>query len=128
MIDSSASKDGFASIDVQAWMNHISLDSIGIAGFSHNFGTLEGKPAEVADLFDAFAKVPPGKLNQLLLMLAFAFPWLLHLPTKRQQHIMKFNHGMEVIANELLDRTRKELTGELKTQDNSIIGLIGACR
>jgi hypothetical protein len=49
-----SSKDGDAVIEVQNWINHISLDTIGIAGFSHDFGSLDGKRASVTEVFDAF--------------------------------------------------------------------------
>ncbi|KAG2095662.1 cytochrome P450, partial [Suillus discolor] len=54
------SKDDDAVIEVQNWMNHISyakiffLDMVGIAGFSHDFGSLDGKPASVTEVFDTF--------------------------------------------------------------------------
>ncbi|KAG6333009.1 hypothetical protein ID866_6077 [Astraeus odoratus] len=39
---------GNAIIEVQDWMNHISLDTIGLAGFSHDFGTLDGKRGPIS--------------------------------------------------------------------------------
>ncbi|KAG6375250.1 cytochrome P450 [Boletus reticuloceps] len=44
----SSGEDG-AIIDVQNWMNYISLDTIGLAGFSHDFGALDGKHASVTE-------------------------------------------------------------------------------
>ena len=40
-------------------MNCISLDSIGIAGFGHDFGALEGKKSTVEQVFDAFGTLKP---------------------------------------------------------------------
>ncbi|KAL0067301.1 hypothetical protein AAF712_005699 [Marasmius tenuissimus] len=45
-------------IEVQEWMNHVALDTIGIAGFSHDFGSLDGKPSAVAAAFESWAKLP----------------------------------------------------------------------
>lgn len=43
--------NGNRTIEVQAWMNHSSLDNLGITGFGHDFGSLDGKDPEVpADL------------------------------------------------------------------------------
>ncbi|KAK0448200.1 hypothetical protein EV421DRAFT_117164 [Armillaria borealis] len=36
--------DGTSTIDVQNWMNRISMDNIGITGFFHDFGAIDGKP------------------------------------------------------------------------------------
>ena len=38
----------------------MSLDSIGIAGFGHDFGALEGRKSTVEEVFDAFVDVKPS--------------------------------------------------------------------
>ncbi|KAK2462255.1 hypothetical protein APHAL10511_005751 [Amanita phalloides] len=43
-----------AVIDVQKWMNRITLDSIGIAGFGHDFKALEGHQSPVIKVFESF--------------------------------------------------------------------------
>ncbi|KAG2033464.1 hypothetical protein BDR03DRAFT_1094383 [Suillus americanus] len=42
-----SSTDGDAVIEVQNWMYYIFLDTIGIAGFSYDFGSLDGKRPSV---------------------------------------------------------------------------------
>ncbi|THH01154.1 hypothetical protein EW145_g6961, partial [Phellinidium pouzarii] len=39
-------------------MNCVSLDSIGLAGFGHDFGALEGRHSDVAEMFDSFSSLP----------------------------------------------------------------------
>ncbi|KAF8122230.1 cytochrome P450 [Boletus edulis] len=59
-------------------MNRISLDTIGLTGFSHNFGALvQGKQSSVAGFFDAFATttfdighILLGQVFPLLILLA----------------------------------------------------------
>ncbi|KAG6375283.1 cytochrome P450 [Boletus reticuloceps] len=82
-----------ALIEVQSWMNHISLDTIGLAGFSLNFGALEGKHASVTEVLDTFTTSPRAMaLNKGLILLG-----------------QKLNVAMEKILNVLLARTKKEL-------------------
>uniref|UniRef100_P9WEI9 Cytochrome P450 monooxygenase claP n=1 Tax=Ampulloclitocybe clavipes TaxID=56467 RepID=CLAP_AMPCV len=112
-------------IDVQKWMNHISLDSIGIAGFSHDFGSLDGKHSDVAAVFDSFGTSKPSYFSMVIFLLAQVFPILLKLPTNRNLLTNKLRKTMSEIADVLLDRTRKEKEGKMGiVEEKSIIGLL----
>ncbi|KAM5540661.1 hypothetical protein V8D89_005692 [Ganoderma adspersum] len=116
----------FATIDVQKWMNHVSLDSIGIAGFSHDFGSLEGRPSAVAEVFDAMGHVKPGIFTAAALFFGNVFPVLWRLPTETRLLQLKLNKCMEDIAVPLLENTRREMNGlgEKGKEERSIIGLL----
>jgi hypothetical protein len=73
MIDTSS---GMAIIDVEDWMNRVAMDSIGIAGFSHDFRRLEGKRNPIADAFDNLAEDTPS-INAWGVALGNQFPFLL---------------------------------------------------
>ncbi|KAH7921992.1 cytochrome P450 [Leucogyrophana mollusca] len=115
-----------AIIEVQQWMNHISLDTIGIAGFSHDFGSLDGKHADVTEVFDSFSSAKPSPIFGVLVSLAPVFPWLVRLPNPRTKLIQKLNASMGDISNQLLARTRKEKEGGVTGihEEKSIIGLL----
>ncbi|KAI9456893.1 cytochrome P450 [Boletus coccyginus] len=116
-----------ALIEVQNWMNHISLDTIGLAGFSHDFGALEGKHATVTEVFDTFGASPRSSAPIIgLFLLAQIFPFLSQLPTARTNLVQKLNIATEEISNELIARTQKELEmGVIEDQEEkSIIGLL----
>ncbi|KAH9928825.1 cytochrome P450 [Fomitopsis serialis] len=115
---------GDAVIDVQGWMNHVSLDTIGIAGFSHDFGTLQGKHSTVANTFDAFGTLKPSLLGGMQFAIGMVFPWVLKIPTGFRRLVNKLNENMGEIAQELLENTRKESEGESKAEEKSIIGLL----
>ncbi|KAI6040775.1 cytochrome P450 [Pisolithus marmoratus] len=56
-----ANEGGSVVLDVQKWMNYVSLDSFGIAGFSYDFGSLDGKPNAMISVLDAIgASLPEG--------------------------------------------------------------------
>jgi cytochrome P450 len=125
--DVESSEDGNAVIEVQNWMNHISLDTIGIAGFSHDFGSLDGKHASVTEVFDTFGNNPQASaVNQVFLMLASAFPIIAKIPTKRTTLAKKLNVTMGEISNDLLIRSRREEDVNMKEaeEEKSIIGLL----
>ncbi|KIJ12890.1 hypothetical protein PAXINDRAFT_14252 [Paxillus involutus ATCC 200175] len=114
-----------AIIEVQSWMNHISLDSIGIAGFSHDFGSLDGKKTSVTEVFDAFGH-SSSAINVVLLLLSQAFPFITRIPTSRSKLIRRLNATIGEISAVLLDRTRKEKELGIADEkgDHSIIGLL----
>ncbi|KAJ7476855.1 cytochrome P450 [Mycena galericulata] len=113
-------------IDVEHWMNMVALDSIGIAGFSHDFRTLDGKYAAVAAAFDSLSFEGTGLLSNLVFLLGMQFPLLAHLPSQRNRIIRKLRLSMSTIADELLEKTRREKKSHVsdETSDRSIIGLL----
>jgi len=114
-------------VEVQRWMNHISLDSIGLAGFSHDFGAIYGKKSAVTETFDAFSTTPPTKFFRFMfVVLGLVFPWFVNLPTARTQMSKKLNDAMAEIAEALLKRTRreKEQGGNEGEKDRSVIGAL----
>ncbi|KAI5117518.1 hypothetical protein M0805_009526 [Coniferiporia weirii] len=120
-----SSNSGEVIINVQKWMNCVSLDSIGIAGFSHNFGTLEGRHSDVAEMFDSFGTNPPGAISTILGLLGPVLPFLVKIPTQRQRMILKLHNSMEEIAETLLERSRKEKeAGQVGDTGRSIIGAL----
>ncbi|EIW75917.1 cytochrome P450, partial [Coniophora puteana RWD-64-598 SS2] len=92
-------------IDMQRWMNRLSLDAIGLAGFSHDFGALSGKTSAVSEALDAFAD-PPPPAYEFIGLLGLVFPWLMNLPIPKTQMILKVNNAMEDIARDLLETTK----------------------
>ncbi|KIM68473.1 hypothetical protein SCLCIDRAFT_1209288 [Scleroderma citrinum Foug A] len=125
LIDASSGES--AIIEVQSWMNHISLDNVGLAAFSHDFGSLDGKPASVTKIFDSFGSSSKrSKINADLLLLAQAFPILSFVSTPRDRLMQEMQEIMEDISNTLLERTKNEkergvLDGK---EEKSIIGIL----
>ncbi|KAF9224543.1 cytochrome P450 [Gyrodon lividus] len=103
------------------------LDAIGLAGFSHDFGSLDGKPASVTEIFDTFSASPRSTvLHVSLSLLAEIIPLLTHLPTARTKLTIRLNHAMGEISKVLMDKTRKEIEMDATEdkEEKSIIGLL----
>ncbi|KAF9457384.1 cytochrome P450 [Collybia nuda] len=119
------SNSGDAMIDVQKWMNHVSLDSVGIAGFGHDFGSLDGKYPPVVEVFETIGSSDKSFLSQFVFLMGPVLPTLQNLPTSDNRLFKRLRETMSEIADELLTRTRKERegkgTGE-KAEEKSIIG------
>ncbi|KAF7331491.1 Cytochrome P450 [Mycena kentingensis (nom. inval.)] len=121
-----ASSDGSATIEVQEWMNRVALDSVGIAGFSHDFGYLDGQSSPVTRAFEALQVLEVGIASELVFILSAAFPLLLSLPTERMRQFWELRRSLNVIAERLLENTRKEKEGNVAEEltDKSVIGLL----
>ncbi|KAG6332881.1 hypothetical protein ID866_6206 [Astraeus odoratus] len=115
---------GSAVVDVQDWMNHVSLDTIGLAGFSHDFGTLDGKRPVVDDALAAFGA--SSTKSTAFTLLLDRFPFILQLPTPRNGLLDKLHSAMAAISNELHVKMKKEKEeGNLGgKEDTSVIGLL----
>ena len=103
------------------------LDTLGLAGFSHNFGALQGKHAHVTEVFDIFGASPRSSaINTGLVLLAQAIPFLTDIPTSRRRLVKKLNVAMEEISNVLLSRTKKEMEMGVVggKEERSLIGLL----
>ncbi|KAI9456895.1 cytochrome P450 [Boletus coccyginus] len=85
-------------VEVQNWMNHISLDTIGLAGFSHDFGALDGKDTAVTEVFDTFGASPRSALNTGLFLLAQAFTFLSQLPKELEMGIIGGKEERSIIG------------------------------
>ncbi|KAI9464900.1 cytochrome P450 [Boletus coccyginus] len=123
LIESSGGES--AIIEAQNWC--VSLDTIGLACFSHDFGALEGKHATVTEVFDTFGASPrTSALNIGLFLLAQTFPFLSQLPTPRTNLVRKLNTVMEEISNQLIAQTQKEMKMGVigGKEERSIIGLL----
>ena len=104
------------------WYFH-SLDIIGLAGFSHDFGALDGKPNSITAIFDSFSTAPNASMTYAALsLLAQTFPILMDVPTTRTKLLRKMNSVMKEISNNLLVRTKNEL--EKGEGEKSIIGFM----
>lgn len=112
-----------AVIDVQQWMNHISLDSAGIAVLSHDFGALNGNDSDVVRVLNAFGS--SANVSHNLVILAQNFPSIMKLPLPRTQFSRKLSMIIGKICQEMLSRTRKEKeTGGAEQGDKSCLGLL----
>ncbi|KAK7023648.1 hypothetical protein VNI00_016610 [Paramarasmius palmivorus] len=106
-------------IEVQAWMNRVAIDSIGIAGFSHDFGALDGKVSPVVAAFESLGSARPSTLARINFLLSSVIPVLSYIPTERSRMFEELKRSMRAIADVLLERSRKAISDE-----KSIIGLL----
>ncbi|EIW76168.1 cytochrome P450 [Coniophora puteana RWD-64-598 SS2] len=114
-----ANPDG--AIEVQHWMNCISLDSIGVAGFSYDFGTVEGKDCAVADALKAASSSQLTMTQIAFILASFVFPWLAKLPNPGTASNRQLGESLGAIAKTLLEEGR---AGKQDSKSNSLVELL----
>ncbi|KAJ7200745.1 cytochrome P450 [Mycena pura] len=118
------SPDG-AIIDVQ----HC-LDGIGIAGFAHDFHSLDGAYSPVAAAFESFSFDGLSFFSNLVFILGLRFPLLAYLPFKRNRITAGLHRALSAIADDILQRSRREKMSrgrgvdDSEAGDRSVIGLL----
>ncbi|KAJ7032290.1 cytochrome P450 [Mycena alexandri] len=115
-----------AIIDVQKWLNAIGLDSIGIAGFAHDFHVLDGERSPVTAVFEALEHANINSFDTVVLILSFVFPIMSSLPTRRTRLFWELRRTLEEIAGRMLEDTRREKEVGVVDgmRDKSLIGLL----
>ncbi|KAJ7588140.1 cytochrome P450 [Mycena floridula] len=118
-------QDG-ATIEVGKWMAAIALDSVGLGGFSHDFGTLDGKTPRVLTAMDSFGEHGGDKtvMSPFMFLLAPVLPLLLKLPIGGQDAIGNLRKDLNVVGSALLERVRKEQEIGVAQGDKSVIGVL----
>jgi hypothetical protein len=118
-------REYFPSVRIEFFIRiRTSLDTIGIAGFSHDFGTLRGNSSAIAEVFDSIGRLKPSILHIIVVALGAALPVLARARTPRNSLLRKFKLNAEEIARELLERTAKEKGATDGKKDESVMGLL----
>ncbi|KAI5999039.1 cytochrome P450 [Pisolithus marmoratus] len=114
-------------LDVHKWMSYVSLDSFGIAGFSYDFGSLDGKPNSMISVLDAFgAPSTPNIWDNFVHLLSLFFPIVLNVPTSRGKMVAKLSARMSEMCDVLIDTTTKERDRGSNEQGSTISLLLKA--
>ncbi|KIL67269.1 hypothetical protein M378DRAFT_159670 [Amanita muscaria Koide BX008] len=106
------------TIDVQQW-----LDSMGIAGFGHDFRCLDGHKSPVSEALDGLLE---DSSFRVVLIISILFPQVLKLPLKQAKMIRRMQNAFSDIATVLLENFQKEknLSNSDVEKDRSILGLL----
>ncbi|KAK2463856.1 hypothetical protein APHAL10511_004161 [Amanita phalloides] len=114
-----------AIIDVQKWMGRITLDSVGIAGFGHDFKALEGQESPIFKVFQSFNTLRSGGARRLFILLGPIFPQIVNMPTERSRMFRRMRKATSEIASHLLEDSVREKESSQNIRDESILGLLG---
>jgi hypothetical protein len=101
------------------------LDSIGLAGFSHDFGALKGQSSRVGELLESTSRSPVSFIEKAVILFQPSLPFLTAVPTMRAQMRREFKGACGKLARGLLVQTAQN-EGSAADQ-KSILGLLSWC-
>lgn len=96
-------------VEIRLWASRATLDIIGLAGMSRDFGSLADPNNELAGQYHRILKEPPLWLK-LLFVVGFALgnPTALHkLPIERNREILEGSGYIRKVAQELISQKRE---------------------
>ncbi|KAL4079886.1 cytochrome P450 [Scleroderma yunnanense] len=95
----------YTSHDSLMSFSSISVDILGIAGFSYDFRSLDGKPNKMIAAFDAFRTSTQSFFHTGFFLLATVFHILMNAPTLRNTMFDEPFKGTSDLCDALLDKT-----------------------
>jgi hypothetical protein len=121
--------------DIQVWLNALayvlasschltsdadahSLDTTGLAGFSHDFDSFSGRKSDIARAFEELSDNSLGAADGLVAVLQPTFPLVSKIPTQRARAIARLKAACVIVARRFMERMGEE-KGE-----RSIMGLL----
>jgi len=107
--------------DVQKWLNAITLDSIGLAGFGYNFKAIEDQDSPVNEVFRHFNDSSSNDIRLMIDIISPIFPFIFNVPTRTVRMFRKLNKATSKFAAELL---KKNSGKEKDNSDQSLLGLL----
>ncbi|KAF7333047.1 hypothetical protein MVEN_02411200 [Mycena venus] len=108
-------------VDIQHWMNSVVLDSLGVAGFAHDFESLKGDYCTVTAAFYTLRATSTNSPSDIIFRLASTIPILRDIPTAKNRIIKDFQAYMNHIAEDVLERNAPTKS---HSEDKSILGLL----
>jgi hypothetical protein len=101
----------------------ISLDAMGIAGFSHDLGAIHDRRSEIRDGFERLTSLPMSVLDILVVVLQPVFPIVKSIPSARNSVYTQIKDACGQMARQLLNN----LAGSEDAVDaKSVLGLLSA--
>ncbi|KAI6040778.1 cytochrome P450 [Pisolithus marmoratus] len=92
------------------------LDTFGIAGFSYDFGSLDGKPNAMISALDAITEsFLEGFLSIAVALLTIVFPILMIVPTQQNKLFGEVYEQMSEICGTLMNNATKETDDQVST-------------
>ncbi|KAI0267407.1 cytochrome P450 [Gloeopeniophorella convolvens] len=118
-VTQSASPDGSLELDVYLWLNKVTLDIIGEAGFNYSFDSLHQEGShEMTEGFRQSTLFDPASFKFMLPML---FPPARLIPTDRSRAMANTLKSVNIIGRELIQRKKAEI---LATAESDVKGSV----
>ncbi|KAH8977228.1 cytochrome P450 [Lactarius akahatsu] len=121
LISKSTRKDGKLSFNTFVWLNKVTLDIIGLAGFNYAFNSLHAPDEKQNELYESIRSMLTTKAGQFMFILQLFFPLFRPIPTARSRVL---NRSMEVIrriGSQLIQDKKAAVLAELSLGASGVV-------
>lgn len=99
-------ESNFIDEDLQWWTNRLSLDAIGLAGFSYNFQSLSGNTNPLAVSLEALTNTSDNFVSFVMKALLFSFPAILKIPSQKGRYIAQTCSELGKVAIDMWNQAK----------------------
>ncbi|KAH9054513.1 cytochrome P450 [Lactarius vividus] len=120
LISKTTRKDGKLGLDTFTWLNKVTLDIIGLAGFNYAFNSLHSPDESQIELYESIRSMVTIKVEFMFLLQLF-FPLFRPIPTARSRVL---NRSLEVIrgvGSQLIRDKKAAVLAELSLDASGIV-------
>ncbi|KAH9030860.1 cytochrome P450 [Lactarius deliciosus] len=120
LISKSTRKDGKLGLDTFTWLNKVTLDIIGLAGFDYAFNSLHSPDENQNELYESIRSMLTIKVEFMFLLQLF-FPLFRPIPTARSRALNRSLEVIRRIGSQLIQDKKAAVLAELSSDASGVV-------
>ncbi|KAH9954761.1 cytochrome P450 [Russula dissimulans] len=121
LLSESTRKDGKISLDAYKWLNKITLDIIGSAGFNYSFDSLNSPDEKQNDFYEAIRSITVSPRDFSLILQIF-FPLFRVIPTRRTRILDRAFVTIRRMGSQIIQQRKAAVLAEHHSDGSGAVG------
>lgn len=121
LLSKSTRKDGKLGFDAFIWLNKVTLDIIGLAGFDYTFNSLHSPDEKQNELYESIRSILTIKAGEFMFILQLFFPLFRPIPTARSRVIDRALEDIRRIGSQLIQEKKAAVLAELSSDGSGVV-------
>ncbi|KAI9443950.1 cytochrome P450 [Lactarius indigo] len=121
LITKSTRKDGKLGFDAFVWLNKVTLDIIGLAGFDYAFNSLRSPDEKQNDLYESIRSMFTLKVGDFVFVFQLFFPLFRSIPTARSRALNRSLEVIRRIGSQLIQDKKAAVLAELNPGASGVV-------
>ncbi|KAF8267241.1 cytochrome P450 [Lactarius quietus] len=121
LISKSTRKDGKLGFNAFIWLNKVTLDIIGLAGFDYNFNSLRSPDESQNELYESIRSILTAKAGEFMFILQLFFPLFRPIPTERSRVLDRALGVIGRIGSQLIQDKKAAVLAEHSSDGAGVV-------
>ncbi|KAH9973187.1 cytochrome P450 [Lactifluus volemus] len=117
----SSRKDGRLRLDACSWLNKVTLDIIGLAGFNYAFNSLHSTDDAQNPIYVSFRSVMSNTSFKLIYAAQVLFPIFRSIPTPRSRAFERAFEEIRLVGSRLIEERKAAVLAERSASGSSVV-------